>query len=378
CRLLYTYNGIAVLALSSNAVQKLWKWKRIDKNPDGVSTTAVKPELWQPEDGTLMINDTTDGNPEEATACLAISRNDGYTISASGGKVKLFSMNTFKAIHTFTPAAATFLAFHPDNNNIFVIGMDDSSIQIYDFRTDKIISKLMGHQKKITGVAFSLFMNLLVSSGADAQLCAWNIERWEKTKTTYIRPPSNCSGALVGDTMVHFDYEGKHLLVVHKSQLAIYDGNLQCLRLWAPRDALSAPISSAVYSSDGLLVYAGFYNGAIGIFEAESLRLQSRIASSAYIPASISSGGGSVYPMVVAAHPFKPDQFAVGMSDGAVYVLEPLDTDAGMGSSGSSEQGPDDDISSDGAVYVPFETDAEVGSSGSSEQGPGRRYQQRR
>ncbi|TVU38612.1 hypothetical protein EJB05_11996, partial [Eragrostis curvula] len=351
-RLLYTNNGIAVLALCSNAVHKLWKWKCSDKNPHGVSTTAVAPELWQRADGTQMINDTTDGNPEEATACNAISRNDGYTISASGGKVKLFDMKTFKTMSAFIepPPAATFLAFHPEDNNIIIIGMDDSSIQIYNFRTDKIISKLMGHQKKITGVAFSLFMDLLVSSGADAQLCAWNIERWEKTKTTYIRPPSNCSGALVGDTMVHFDYDGKHLLVVNESQLAIYDGKLECLRSWAPRDALSAPISSAVYSSDGLLVYAGFYNGAIGIFEAESLRLQSRIASSAYIPASISGGGGSVYPMVVAAHPFKAYQFAVGMSDGAVYVLEPLDTDAEGGSSGSSpsEQGPDDDISSDG------------------------------
>jgi len=30
---------------------------------------------------------------------------------------------------------------------------------------------------------------------------------------------------------------------------------------------------------------------------------------------------------VVATHPWKPNQIAVGMSDGAVLVLEPLDTD---------------------------------------------------
>ncbi|TVU19687.1 hypothetical protein EJB05_35853, partial [Eragrostis curvula] len=339
-RLLYTNNGTAVLALSSNAVHKLWKWKRSAKNPHGVSTTAVAPELWQPADGTLMINDTTDGNPEEAIACNAISMTDCFTISASGGKVKSFNLLNFKTVSTFVepPPAATFLAFHPNNKSIIVIGMDDSSIQIYNVQTRKIISKLMGHKKKITGLAFSLFMDLLVSSGADVQLCAWNIDRWEKTKTTYIRPPSNHSGDLVGETMVYFDYGGKHLLVVHESQLAIYDGNLECLRLvkWAPRDALSASISSAVYSSDSLLVYAGFCDGAIGIFEAECLRLQCRIAPSAYIPASISSGGGSVYPMVVAAHPFKPYQFAVGMSDGAVHVLEPLDTDAEVGSSHSS------------------------------------------
>jgi hypothetical protein len=57
---------------------------------------------------------------------------------------------------------------------------------------------------------------------------------------------------------------------------------------WFPRDALSTPISSAVYSLGCLLVYAGFRDGAIGIFEAESLTLKCRIAPSAYIPTSIS------------------------------------------------------------------------------------------
>ena len=57
---------------------------------------------------------------------------------------------------------------------------------------------------------------------------------------------------------------------------------------WYPRDALPAPISSAVYSLGCLLVYAGFRDGAIGIFDAESLTLKCRIAPSAYIPSSIS------------------------------------------------------------------------------------------
>jgi hypothetical protein len=39
-RLLYTNNGIALLALGSNAVHKLWKWQRGDRNPSG----KVRPE----------------------------------------------------------------------------------------------------------------------------------------------------------------------------------------------------------------------------------------------------------------------------------------------------------------------------------------------
>jgi hypothetical protein len=61
----------------------------------------------------------------------------------------------------------------------------------------------------------------------------------------------------------------------------------------------------------------------------------------------VSSGGETVYPTVVAAHPLKPNQIAVGMSDGAVYVLEPLDTDdVQVGSDVSSEQRPSSDVSS--------------------------------
>jgi len=221
------------------------------------------------------------------------------------------------------PPSTTFLTVHPQDDNIIAIGMEDSSIQIYDTNNNEVQRVLMGHQKKVTGLTFSQSMNVLVSSGADAQLCIWSTDNWENKKSRYIRPPSSCS-ALVGDIMVQFHYDQTHLLVVHESQLAIYDGKLECLHSWSPRDALPSPISNAVYSSDGLMIYAGFRDGAIGIFEAESLRLQCRIAPSAYIPSSAPSGDETVYPMDVAANPWYPNQIAVGMSDGAIHVLEPL------------------------------------------------------
>lgn len=109
----------------------------------------------------------------------------------------LQTMTTFMS----PPPTATFLAFHPQDNNIIAIGMDDSSIQIYNVRVDEVWSFshesfttystcssyslsfflltfacicilqvkriLRGHQKRITGLAFS---NVLVSSGVDAQV----------------------------------------------------------------------------------------------------------------------------------------------------------------------------------------------------------------
>ncbi|CAN6486440.1 unnamed protein product [Victoria cruziana] len=330
-RLIYTNSGVAILALASNAVHKLWKWQRCDRSPSGKSTASIAPQLWQPASGTPMTNDTSDGNStEESAACIALSKNDSYVMSASGGKVSLFNMMTFKVMTTFMPPppAATFLAFHPQDNNIIAIGMDDSTIQIYNVRIDEVKTKLKGHQKKITGLAFSQSMNVLVSAGADAQLCVWSIDLWEKKKSRVIPAPPGRPSPLVGETRVQFHNDQTHLLAVHETQIIIFDGKLECLRSWTPRDSLSAPISSAIYSCDGLLVYAGFCDGAVGVFEADSLRLRCRIAPSSYVPPSVSSGG---YPTVIASHPSEANQFALGMSDGAVYVIEPLETEPRWG-----------------------------------------------
>ena len=43
-----------------------------------------------------MTNDISETNPEEAVPCIALSKNDSYVMSASGGKVSLFNMMTFK------------------------------------------------------------------------------------------------------------------------------------------------------------------------------------------------------------------------------------------------------------------------------------------
>ncbi|CAD5173037.1 protein TOPLESS-RELATED PROTEIN 2-like isoform X1 [Musa acuminata AAA Group] len=346
-RLLYTNSGLGVLALGSNAIHKLWKWTRTERNPSGKSTASVAPQLWQPSNGVLMANETSDSNPEEATACIALSKNDSYVMSASGGKVSLFNMMTFKVMTTFMPPppAATFLAFHPQDNNIIAIGMEDSTIQIYNVRFDEVKIKLKGHQKKITGLAFSQPLNVLISSGADTQLCMWSIDGWEMKKSRIIQTPATHAAPMVGDTKIQFHNDQTHLLVVHESQLAIYDNKLESLCSWLPRDALPAPISSAVYSCDGLLVYAGFCDGAIGVFESDSLRLRCRIARTAYISPSISSPGAA-YPMVIAAHPSEPNQIALGMSDGAVHVVEPSEADSKWGVALPQENGAFPPVSS--------------------------------
>ncbi|XP_076909270.1 protein TOPLESS-RELATED PROTEIN 2-like [Bidens hawaiensis] len=341
-RLIYTNSGLSLLALASSAIHKLWKWQRNERNPSGKSTASIVPQLWQPTNGAPMSNDVNESKPaEESAACIALSKNDSYVMSASGGKISLFNMMTFKVMTTFMPPppAATYLAFHPQDNNIVAIGMEDSTIQIYNVRVDEVKTKLKGHQKQITGLAFSQTLNSLVSSGADAQLCIWNINGWEKKKSRSIQSPPGHPSSLVGETKVQFHNDQRHILVIHESQIAIYDHQLECLKLWSPRESLSAPISSAIYSCDGLLLFTGFSDGAVGVFDADNLRLRCRIAPSAYISSSVSSSNSTAYPMVIAAHPSDANQFALGMSDGAVHVIEPADADPKWGGSAPQENG---------------------------------------
>ncbi|KAG0559967.1 hypothetical protein M758_10G138100 [Ceratodon purpureus] len=339
-RLIYTNAGVALLALASNAVHKLWKWQRNERNPSGKATASVAPALWQPASGILMTNDISETNPEEAVPCIALSKNDSYVMSASGGKVSLFNMMTFKVMTTFMPPppAATFLAFHPQDNNIIAIGMEDSTIQIYNVRVDEVKSKLKGHQKRITGLAFSNTLNVLVSSGADAQLCMWGTDGWEKRKSKFVQVQPGGRSPSMGDTRVQFHNDQVRLLVVHESQLAVYDASkLDRIRQWVPQSPFTAAISNATYSCDSQLVYTGFVDGSVGVFDAETLRPRCRLAPSVHIPQGVS--GSTVYPLVIAAHPAEPNQFALGLSDGGVQVIEPLESEGKWGTGPPADNG---------------------------------------
>ncbi|XP_077217768.1 protein TPR1-like isoform X2 [Tasmannia lanceolata] len=331
-RLLYTNSGIGLLALRSNGIQKLWKWSRSEQNPSGKATASVVPQHWQPNSGLLMTNVVSDTEPEKCVPCIALSKNDSYVMSACGGKVSLFNMMTFKVMATFMPPppASTFLAFHPQDNNIIAIGMEDSTIHIYNVRVDEVKKILRGHQRWITGLSFSNNLNILVSSGADAQLCIWNTDTWEKRRTIAIQIPSG--KAPVGDTRVQFHSDQIHLLVSHETQLAIYDSSkMERIRQWVPQDVLCGPISYAVYSCNSQLVYASFCDGNIGVFDADSLRLRCRIALSAYLSPDVTNSQ-LVYPIVVATNPHEPNQLATGLTDGTIKVLEPSESEGRWGS----------------------------------------------
>ncbi|KAF5198327.1 Topless-like [Thalictrum thalictroides] len=83
-------------------------------------------------------------------------------------------------------------------------------------------------------------------------------------------------------------------------------------------------ITHATYSCDSQSIYASFGDGSVGVLSATTLRLRCRINPTAYLPSNITSNNSRVYPLVVVAHPSERNQFVLGLSDGGVHVLEPL------------------------------------------------------
>lgn len=67
-----------------------------------------------------MTNVVNQRNLEKAVPWFALSKNDLYVTSSSGGTVSLFNMITFKMMTTFPnpPPAATSLAYLPEDNNV--------------------------------------------------------------------------------------------------------------------------------------------------------------------------------------------------------------------------------------------------------------------
>ncbi|RVW53884.1 Topless-related protein 1 [Vitis vinifera] len=275
-RLTYHHSGTSILALAADAIHLRWKWP-------SKATTSVHPRLLRNKFGEMMTNDVTDSMLDEAPGCFALTASDGYLLSSSGGEISLFNIRSFEKMVTFMnpPPAATYIAVHPWDNNVIAVGLDDSTIQIYNVRTSEYMH---------------------------TSLVVWNSLSggWERQRSRYLWIPNEeMRQANLMDTRVQFSQEQTSFLVVCQPKLAIYEAmTLYCVREWNV-DGASSPISDATFSCDGRLVYASFLDGAVCIFMAQDLQIRCRISPSAYLPPGDRS---RIYPLAVAAHPQKPNQ----------------------------------------------------------------------
>ncbi|QCE16270.1 periodic tryptophan protein 2 [Vigna unguiculata] len=242
-------------------------------------------------------------------------------MSTSGGPISLFHMFSLETLTTIMPPSSitTCLALYPRDNNILAIGMDDLSIIIYNTSTNKIISKLEGHTKRVSDLAFSNSFDLLVSIGVNDQIFVWNTNGWKKLKDRYLQIHGQRVPEVLTETHIHFHLYQRHFLVVRSDCLVMYKArNLKCYNQWVPRAA--EVISQATFSSDGQAVYVCFVDGTVAILDTLKFQMRCKINLSTYIPTIPSS---SMSPIAIAAHPQNPTQFVVGLTDGRAFVFEP-------------------------------------------------------
>ncbi|XP_074273178.1 topless-related protein 1-like [Silene latifolia] len=327
--LTYTHDGNAILALTSNGVHLLWKWQGNDNSG----------EKWLLSSNETGMRNKIAGALKEAVPCFSLFQNDLYLMSSSGGKIHLFYvkawmipaiscdlMTSFPPPH---PSAVTCITYCPHDYQVIAMGMDDGTICVYCYLAMEV-SKLEGHLSRVTGLAYSYSdpSEVLVSTGADAQICVWSFKFsnvWEKERSKFLLFPRGRAPTSASDTRVQFHRDDTHLLIIHPAQLAIYERNqLERVNEWLLPDN-HAPISNATYSCDSQLVYTSFVDDTICIFDASTLTLRYHINPSAYFPPSVRSSN-NIRSLVIAAHPRVANQFAVVLSDGRIHVFDSGDS----------------------------------------------------
>ncbi|XP_057826168.2 protein TOPLESS-RELATED PROTEIN 2 isoform X3 [Cryptomeria japonica] len=332
-QLVYTKSGSNVLALDSNASHKRWIWTCNEGNPTGKVTTTI------PTGFESATHGSSHKDPGKQISCMVLSNNDRYILSCSGGEVSLLTLEKLKSISILLPPSppATSFALHPEDNNVVAFGLENLKILICNLKSgsDKMLQG--HHQKKITSLAFSLSLDLLISAGADGLLCAWSLDGYGIQREQIVYPHGERLSSPVGVSKIQFHKDQVHLLVVQENQIAIYYSSaFEQACYWKPQDSMSAPISSAQYSCDSQLVYASFCDGAVGVFDADILRPLFRVPPAAFLPSGMSSD--NVYPLAIAAHPHECNQFAIGLTDGGVYLIDLIESQ-GKEAMGSLENG---------------------------------------
>ncbi|MED6124037.1 hypothetical protein PIB30_055207 [Stylosanthes scabra] len=312
-RLAYNYAGNFIFALASSGYNVCWIWPHGHLNSEGLATTKLPPNNCH----RLIRNGPKKRNKKDqaSCSCLAVTSNDRYILSTSGAAINVFDLYTSEPVGCFkkNKPMATSLAFHPRQPEIVAIGMDDSSIYIYDVFARQDLVKLNSHRRRVTALAFSFNFTLLVSGDTDGGICVWNAAKWIPLEYMNLE----IEGEIVeSDTHIEFIRDGVHFFVAHDTHLAIYDVNrMACVN----QVVLEAPICQATLSCDSNTIYAILGDGTVRMFDASNLQTFCRINSSAYLPQTLSL---SIKPVSIAASPRKPFQFAVGLSNGIVKMFE--------------------------------------------------------
>ncbi|KAI0281618.1 WD40 repeat-like protein [Russula aff. rugulosa BPL654] len=188
---------------------------------------------------------------------------------ATPAQVKNYSSkHTIPSLHSASPAGITSIALSSANATQFLTGGNDGIVQLYDRSTDKVLSSLKGHSKKIHHVAFREREGqptLLLSGGADKIARVWSSDSASgeyRPRTIIKTHKGDVAGLAVHPSSTLL------FLASHDKTYSIHDLN-DFSQLYRSTPA-EEPFSSLALHPDGTILAVGTPTSTIHVYDVRS------------------------------------------------------------------------------------------------------------
>lgn len=178
------------------------------------------------------------------------------------------SKHIIPSLHSASPAGITSIALSSANPTQFLTGGNDGIVQLYDRSTDKVLTSLKGHSKKIHHVAFREREGqptLLLSGGADKIARVWSLDSASgeyRPRTIIKTHKGDVTGLAVHPSSTLL------FLASHDKTYSIHDLN-DFSQLYRSTPA-EEPFSSLALHPDGTILAAGTPTSTIHIYDVRS------------------------------------------------------------------------------------------------------------
>ncbi len=237
----------------------VWVWSLYSKERASVlrgPTAPITAVAFAPDNttvaaasraGTVRLWSWTDRKEldriEKVSAPVAFSP-DGKLVATSDGKrrIRLLRVKDLDPVRTLPGKSATVerLLFSPGGDRLLAV-QDDQTMVLWDPRSGRRLTHLVGHTDEIVNAAFSADGRLIISTSRDRTVRIWQTKTGlELQRLVVQRVPQR----------VCFSPNGKHFAVPTPEGIVLYPVKLQ---LWRqnPRTLLKAAESAAALKLDG-------------------------------------------------------------------------------------------------------------------------------
>ena len=137
----------------------------VEMSESGVTDTGLPPNI------TAQIDET-----HQALSAVRKKRKPPQGYSSVADVKNFVATHTIPSLHSASPAGITSIAVSRANPSQFLTGGNDKIVQLYDRSTDKVLTSLKGHTKKINHVALREMQGentLILSASADKIAKVW-------------------------------------------------------------------------------------------------------------------------------------------------------------------------------------------------------------